>query len=381
MNSLGLYVHIPFCKSICYYCDFLSFSKAENYIDKYIKYLNKEINLYSKILHNYKIETIFIGGGTPTYINEKYILGILNNINSKMDTSNVKEVTIEANPCTLNENKLNVYKEAGINRISLGAQSLNDSLLKKIGRTHTEEDVYRSCNLIRNIGFENINLDLIFGLPDQKLEDILTTLKKVIELNVEHISFYSLIIEKGTKYYNWFNQGKIKLPEELEERQMYHRGKELLINNGFNHYEISNFAKDGFKSKHNLLYWTVKPFVGIGLGSHSNINNKRYWNWKDFKTYFKYIDNNKLPIEEIDIISREMEIAEYSILGLRLTEGINREDFYNRFNIKIEEVYGEILEKHEKDNLLKINKDRIKLTNKGLNLANLVFVDLFPEKK
>ncbi len=381
MEPLGLYIHIPFCKSKCYYCDFLSYSHKDSFMDKYIKYINKEIDLYSDILKDSIIETIFIGGGTPSHISEVYISRILKNINRKLDISKVNEITIEANPCTLNEEKLNVYNKLGVNRISLGVQSMDNKVLKKIGRIHTEEDIYKSYNLIKKTGFENVNIDLIFGLPDQKLEGILETLKKIVDLNVEHISFYSLIIEEGTKYYTWLDEGKISLPEEKLERQMYHKGKEYLIENGYEHYEISNFAKKGFESKHNVLYWTVKPYVGLGIGAHSNLNNIRYWNWGDFESYFKYIDEKRLPIEGRESINKEMEMAEYAMLGLRLAKGISKGDFFNRFHKNIEKVYGDVLKKHERNNLLKIDKDRIKLTNKGLDLANIVFIDLFPNKK
>ncbi len=379
MKSLALYIHIPFCKSKCYYCDFLSFSQRDNFIDEYIECLIKEIGLYSNILKDYAIETIFIGGGTPSYINEKYILMILDNVNKKFNTSKLKEVTIEANPCTINKEKLKIYKKIGINRISLGVQSTDNNILKSIGRSHTKEDFYNSYDLIRNMGFENINVDIMFGLPKQKVKDVLKTLEKIVQMNIEHISFYSLIIEKGTKFNSWLEKGKLTLPDEVIEREMYHIGKKYLVNNGYKHYEISNFAKKNFQCKHNIYYWKVKPYVGLGLGAHSNINETRYWNCDNLGKYFGLLNKNKIPIEGKEKINKEMEMAEYLMLGLRLIDGVSKKEFFERFNVKVEEIYEKPLKKHEKNGLLAIDEEKIKLTNKGLDLANIVFIDLLPE--
>ena len=292
----------------------------------------------------------------------------------------MNEVTIEANPKTVNEDKLRIYKSIGINRISMGAQTLNDNLLKEIGRVHTVKDFYDSFNLIRSSGFENLNIDLMFNLPKQTLSDVVSTLEVVSGLGVEHISFYSLILEEGTRFYKRYSEGKLDLPDEELEREMYHRGIQILKSHGYKHYEISNFAKPSYECKHNLFYWKVKPYIGLGLGAHSNINGLRYWNEENFENYFDSLENGKLPINGSEKIDNAMEMAEYLILGLRLVDGVKLDDFYDRFHISIDSIYGSVLKKHEKSGLICNDGDRIRLTSKGLDLANIVFVDLLPNQ-
>ncbi|GFN34717.1 radical SAM family heme chaperone HemW [Tepidimicrobium xylanilyticum] len=376
MKDLGLYVHIPFCSSKCFYCDFISFSNIDVEVPEYISYLIKEIELYESILEGYRIKTIFIGGGTPSYIDEEYIGRILNNIFKVYNTDRVEEITIEANPGTLNEEKLKAYMEYGINRISMGVQSLEDNLLRAIGRIHSSKDFYDSLDLLRKFGFNNVNVDLMFGLPGQCIEDCQNTLKEVIRLGVEHISYYSLIFEENTLMTKWYGEGIIELPNEDEEREMYHKGIEILKNNGYKHYEISNFAKMGYECKHNLFYWKLKPYIGLGLAAHSNINNKRYWNHNNFKDYYDKLNENRLPIEGEEIIDKNMEIAEYLIMGLRLVEGINKREFKNRFNVDVENIYGNVLKKYEAQGLLYMDDEWIRFTSRGLDLSNVVYVDL-----
>lgn len=378
MEELAIYIHIPFCISKCYYCDFNSYSDKNEYILEYVKYINREIKMYSKIMLKYKIKTIFIGGGTPSSINGTYIEEILRNIYDNFDVSDLTEVSIELNPKTVDDDKLKLYKEMGINRISVGCQSLQDRILKIIGRVHTSNDFYKTYELLKKYGYSNINVDLMFGLPNQSTKDVLSTLNDITSLDVNHISFYSLIIEEGTKYHDWYNTGKIKLPNEDEERNMYHEGISYLKSKGYNHYEISNFAKDGFPCEHNLFYWKLKPYIGVGLGAHSNINGKRYWNQKDFESYFKNIEDGKIPISGEEIINKEMEMAEFSMLGLRLISGISKKEFYNRFKISVDDVYGEVLKKHKDCGLLYMDEECIRFTRKGLDLSNLVLVDLLP---
>lgn len=378
MEELAMYIHIPFCISKCYYCDFNSYSDKNEYILDYIKHVNNELKMYSKIVSKYKIKTIFIGGGTPSSIKASYIYEILKNIYKNFNVSDIIEVSIELNPKTVDDEKLKTYKEIGINRISIGCQSLQDKILKSIGRVHTSSDFHKTYELIIKHGFSNINVDLMFGLPEQSTNDVLSTLSDITSLEVNHISLYSLIIEEGTKFYNWYNNSKIKLPEEDEERNMYHQSIDYLKDQGYNHYEISNFAKSGFECEHNLFYWQLKPYIGIGLGAHSNIGGKRFWNYGDFESYFVNIRDGMLPISGEEVINTEMEMAEFLILGLRLIKGISKKEFYQRFNISVDDVYGEVLKTHRESGLLYIDEEYIKFTSKGLDLANLVLVDLLP---
>lgn len=378
MDDLALYVHIPFCLKKCSYCDFISFPNKFDYVEKYTDALIKEIRLYSSVGKKFKLNTVFIGGGTPSSINSIYIEKIMDGIYKYFDTNELKEVTIETNPKTLDKEKLIRYRESGINRISMGVQTLNDNLLKILGRIHNTEDFYKNYDLVRNLGFNNVNLDLMFGLPFQTLEDVIYTLKEVIKLEPAHLSFYGLIVEKGTKFYDLNNRGKLNLPDEDLERAMYHKGVEYLVSNGYEHYEISNFAKKGYECKHNLFYWELKPYIGLGIGAHSNIFGKRYWNFADIKKYISSLDNGSFPVSEEEVIDKDMEMAEYCILGLRLIRGIDKKNFLDRFGIDIKEIYGKIIERHVKGGLLYENENRIYLTKRGLDLSNIVEVDFLP---
>ena len=378
MDDLALYVHIPFCLKKCNYCDFISFPNKFDYVEKYTDALVKEIRLYSSVGKKFKLNTVFIGGGTPSSINSIYIEKIMDGIYKYFDTNELKEVTIETNPKTLDKEKLVRYRESGINRISMGVQTLNDNLLKILGRIHNTEDFYKNYDLVRNLGFNNVNLDLMFGLPFQTLEDVIYTLKEVIKLEPTHLSFYGLIVEKGTKFYDLNNRGKLNLPDEDLERAMYHKGMEYLVSNGYEHYEISNFAKKGYECKHNLFYWELKPYIGLGIGAHSNIFGKRYWNFADIKEYISSLDNGSFPVSEEEVIDKDMEMAEYCILGLRLIRGIDKKNFLGRFGIDIKEIYGKIIERHVKGGLLYENENRIYLTKRGLDLSNIVEVDFLP---
>lgn len=378
MKDLALYIHVPFCKSKCYYCDFISYSNRDDIISKYIEYLKKEIDMYVSIIQNYSVKTIFIGGGTPSYIEGKYIYDILEYLFTKIKMEEIEEITIEANPNTIDDERLKIYKESGINRISLGAQCFSDDILKSIGRIHNSKDIYDSIYRVRDHGFNNLNLDLIFGLPNQSMKDVLESINETVKLDIEHISYYSLILEEDTPFFNSYKKGKLNVPDEDLEREMYHKGKLFLDGEGYKHYEISNFAKEGYECKHNLFYWQLKPYIGLGLAAHSNICGYRYWNYNNFEDYFSYIDNGFLPVEDKEKIDNEMEMAEYVILGLRLIKGVQFKDFYDRFKISLKDIYGEVLEKHKKNGLLDMNEYGIKLTNRGLDLSNLVFIDILP---
>lgn len=362
MKEIGLYIHIPFCKQKCYYCDFISYSDKANCVDEYIDTLIKEYKNYKE---QYIIKTIYIGGGTPSYINSKYIQKILKEI----DIKNVEEITIEVNPGTITREKLIDYKEAGINRISIGLQSTKENLLKNIGRIHTYNEFVKTYNLARKMGFTNINIDLMLALPGQSIEDLKESVEKVIELNPEHISIYSLILEEGTKLYELIENGTYTLPEDEIERKMYWLVKEMLEKNGYKHYEISNFAKEGFESKHNTDCWKQKEYVGIGAAAHSYLDGKRYSNQEVIEEYIKNY-NNKEVHEEQDKLSKEKE---FMILGLRKIKGINISDFKSKFNDNPIYIFREELNKLVNEELIEIDLDKIKLTSKGLDLANMVW--------
>ena len=381
-KELGIYIHIPFCKQKCYYCDFVSFSDKIELQEKYIETLIKELKSYN--FEEYDVTTIYIGGGTPSYISSGLIKKVLENIKSKIKNNKTKwediENTIEVNPGTVNKEKLEEYKNQGINRLSIGLQTTNDILLKKIGRIHTYKDFLDTYNLARNIGFANINVDLIIGLPEETISDVKKDLENIIKINPEHISVYSLIVEEGTKIENLLNENKITLPDEECERRMYWYVKNTLELNGYNHYEISNFAKENMESKHNINCWDQKEYIGLGISSHSYVENIRYGNTSNLE---KYIENNdfaneqELETKKIRIVdevqSKEDMEKEYMMLGLRKTEGIKVSKFKEKFGENPIYIFRNELEKLVKENLIIVDGDNIYLSNKGLDLANLVF--------
>lgn len=371
MKEIGIYIHIPFCIKKCEYCDFVSYCNKEKYVPQYINALKKEIK--NNINKEYKITTIYIGGGTPSSIEENYIADIIETIKLNMNDENLKEfknveITIEVNPGTVTEKKLKTYKEIGINRLSIGLQETHDELLKSIGRIHTYEEFLKTYNLARKIGFNNINVDLMIALPNQTIQDIKENLEKIIKLNPEHISVYSLILEEGTPFYNKYNENKIKLPDEELERNMYWYVKNTLENNGYIHYEISNFSKKGFESKHNMNCWNQEEYFGFGVAAHSYNNKTRYSNTNSIEEYIK--GSNKIIHEKQTLEDMQKE---YMLLGLRKIEGINIQKFKNKFAQNPIFIFKEQLSKLVDEELIVIDGNEIKLTNKGLDLANIVW--------
>jgi len=371
MKSLGLYIHIPFCKRKCHYCDFISFSGKQELIEKYIDSLKKEIDDYKINKEEYLIETIYFGGGTPSYIESKYIIEILQKLKQKFNISKSAEITIEANPGTVDEQKLKDYYNSGINRISFGLQSTKSELLKLVGRIHTYSSFLDTYNLARKVGFKNINVDLMIGLPVQTLEDVQKDLERIVALNPEHISVYSLIVEEGTVIEQKINNKELYLPSEELERKMYWKVKSTLEEKGYKHYEISNFAKKDFESKHNMSCWNQEEYIGFGLAAHSYIDNKRYSNTEDLE---EYIEKNAEEIREThEIQTKEDQMKEYMLLGLRKIEGVKISDFKNKYIDNPIYLYRESLNKLVVQELIEIDIDSIKLTDKGIDLANLVW--------
>lgn len=377
MKELGIYVHIPFCKQKCYYCDFISYEKQEEKIKEYSEALKSEIREEAKLRKKEEniITTIYIGGGTPSFIKETYISEILQEIQKYFCVQEEAEITIEVNPGTVVEEKLNAYKKVGINRLSIGLQSTKNQLLKQIGRIHTYEDFVTCYQLARKVGFKNINVDLMLGLPNQTLKDIEESLKEVIKLKPEHISFYSLMVEENTPLEKMIEQKVLTLPEEELERKMYWKAKEILEKNGYIHYEISNFAKKGYESKHNTNCWKQKEYLGFGVAAHSYFENKRYCNTKSIEKYCKNSKEGNLKKNRTicEIQTEEEKQKEYMLLGLRKIEGINIQKFKNKFVENPIYLYHKELEKLVKEDLIEIDLNQIKLTNKGLDFANLVW--------
>lgn len=348
----SVYVHIPFCKQKCLYCDFNSFKGKEKLIDSYMEALYKECARF----YFGKLKTIYIGGGTPSFIDSKYIVRLLT-ILPKAD-----EVTIEMNPCTVTKEKLEDYKKAGVNRISMGLQTTNDDILKEIGRVHTLDDFEKSYNLIKEVGFENVNADLMFGLPNQSLDDVKNSLEYLIEKNPTHISCYSLILHKDI-----FEN----LPPDETERQMYYLTKHILKDAGYNQYEISNFSKVGYESKHNMACWNQEEYIGLGAGASSYVDNMRYTNERSIEKYIEKI-NKEEDIRDIEEVQDEdIKVREYMILKLRTLQGINvkfakeKFDMENRFKKEIDKLINQ--------ELLKIENGYLRLTEKGLDFANIVW--------
>ena len=371
MKEIGIYIHIPFCIKKCEYCDFVSYCNKKEYVPQYINALKKEIK--NNINKEYKITTIYIGGGTPSSIEENYIADIIETIKLNMNDEDLKdfeniEVTIEVNPGTVNKEKLQVYKKIGINRLSIGLQETHNELLKSIGRIHTYEEFIKTYKLARKIGFNNINVDLMIALPNQTIQDIKENLEKITKLNPEHISVYSLILEEGTPFYNKYNENKIKLPDEELERNMYWYVKNTLENNGYMHYEISNFSKKGFESKHNMNCWNQEEYLGFGVAAHSYNNKIRYSNTNSIEEYIK--GSNKIIHEEQTLEDMQKE---YMLLGLRKIEGINIQKFKNKFAQNPIFIFKEQLNKLVNEELIIVDGNEIKLTNKGLDLANIVW--------
>ena len=366
MKEIGVYIHIPFCKQKCYYCDFVSFAKQEDIQKEYFKTLKNEIKDFFSKNSNYEISTIYIGGGTPSFVDENYIKEILDLI----PKNRVKEITIEVNPGTVNLEKLELYINIGVNRLSIGLQSTQNSLLKQIGRIHSFKDFLNTYNMAKNVGFDNINVDLMIGLPNQTIQDIKQSLEIVTNLKPKHISVYSLIVEEGTKIDELINKGTLILPNEELERNMYWYVKNYLELNGYFHYEISNFSQKGYESKHNLDCWNQKEYIGFGIAAHSYINNVRFSNTENFDDYFKNFKNSKIVQEEQDETSKKKE---YMLLGLRKIEGVSIQKFKNIFGENPIFIFKDILNKLVNENLIIVDNDNIKLTNKGIDLANLVW--------
>ena len=382
-KELELYIHIPFCVKKCAYCDFLSGPADEMTMERYVVALEEEIRAYTycnkDLSENSIITTIFIGGGTPSILTGGQIERIMCAIRDTFDVATGAEITIEANPGTIRKWKLASYKNVGINRISFGLQSTDNSSLKVLGRIHTYEDFLESYQLARESGFDNINVDLISAIPKQTVFDWRRDLKRIVALKPEHISAYSLIIEEGTPFANAYGEGtegEKELPSEEDERLMYQQTEEILEEAGYHRYEISNYAKAGKECKHNKGYWERRNYLGLGLGASSLIDNIRFKNTDDFMKYIKSVAHPENLREDVEKLSQDEQMEETIFLGLRKTQGISMAEFKKTFGKTLEECYGGNIERMTKEGLLEIENDFLRLTKKGIDISNYVFAQV-----
>ena len=371
-KELEIYIHIPFCVKKCAYCDFLSGPQDRDTIEKYVDKLVEEIGVQKPAT----VSSIFLGGGTPSVLDANQVTRIFDALRENFDIAEDAEITIEANPGTVTVEKLEAYKQCGINRISFGLQSTNNEELKLLGRIHTYEEFLESYQLARACGFENINVDLISAIPKQTVASWEETLKKVIALEPEHISAYSLIVEEGTPFAKVYGEGcpgEHDLPCEEEERAIYYRTEELLEKAGYHRYEISNYAKAGKECRHNLGYWERKDYLGIGLGAASLIGNTRYKNTDDLLYYMEHSSDLSAIQENVEKLSLQEQMEEFMFLGLRKTEGVSVTEFKNTFGKTMEECYGEQIQKLKEQGLLEQKDGRLMLTRPGIDVSNYVF--------
>lgn len=381
MKRLGIYVHIPFCAKKCNYCDFYSLASDEDEKKNYIEALKREIKeVAKKVSTDYEVYTIYFGGGTPSIIKADYIKEVLDVIMSHFrlyEDDFYPEITIECNPKTVDMDKLSIYKEAGINRISLGLQSTDNDELKLLGRIHTYEDFLESYELVRKSGFKNVNIDLMSAIPNQKTETYKKSLNEIIRLNPEHISSYSLIIEEGTPFFKKYSEDAPlfkDLPSEDEDREMYVLTAEKLGKAGYERYEISNYAKPGFYSRHNTSYWDRVPYLGFGVGASSFFEDERYKNMANLKEYIKKAGTEDIR-EEITKLSLNDAMSEFMFLGLRKIVGISKSEFKSNFTFYVEEIFGENIKKYINNKLLIDNGEFLRLSDRGLDISNYVISD------
>lgn len=367
--KISLYIHIPFCVRKCLYCDFLSGPFDDKVRTRYIEALIKEIESSAIKYKDYEVVSIFFGGGTPSILAGNDILRIMNSIRENYRLSRCAEITIECNPGTVDEEKLYLYKEAGINRLSIGLQSSIDEELKRLGRIHTKEDFEKIYNQALSTGFDNINVDLMSGLPGQSVDDYIRTLEYVTGLaaSPNHISAYSLIVEEGTPFYDKYRNGD-GLPSEEDERKMYEITDAILTKRGYHRYEISNYDKEGYECIHNSVYWRRGNYLGLGLGSSSMVDNVRWKNTSDMRKYL----SGEIK-EDITKLTKEDQMEEFMFLGLRMMEGISVSSFKEYFEEDMPEQYYEVIKKYKNMGLMEFNDDRVMLTKEGINLSNTIF--------
>lgn len=371
-KDLGLYLHIPFCIQKCGYCDFLSAPAGREEREAYVQALEKEIRSYGDFAGGYRVSTVFVGGGTPSCLEASQTERIFEVVKDTFEIERMPEISMEMNPGTVTKEKLQAYKNCGINRLSIGLQSVRDSNLRLLGRIHTYEEFLESFRLAREAGFQNINVDLISSLPGQTEESWREELKTIAELSPEHISVYQLILEEGTTFYEKYAAHPELLPDEETSRAIYQATEEVLGQYGFHQYEISNYAKEGRECRHNLKYWERDDYLGLGLGAASMVRNIRMNNTGDMKTYLEKCGEPKTMRTDVQFLEEPRQIEEFMFLGLRKTRGISKKEFRRVFGRDIELVYEKALKKLFSSGMLLEKKDRLYLSKEGVLLSNAV---------
>ena len=361
------YVHIPFCTQICYYCDFSKVFIKNQPVDSYLEHLVQEFHSYDI----QKLRTLYIGGGTPTALSARQLETLLDGLTRELDLSVLEELTIEANPGDLDEDKISVLKNSAVNRVSLGVQTFDDKMLKKIGRSHLEKDIYENIDRLKLAGFDNISIDLIYALPGQTMDQVKDNVAKAITLDIPHMSLYSLILENHTVFMNRMRRRKLPLPKEEVEAEMFEYIIAELERAGFEHYEISNFSKPGFESRHNLMYWDNAEYYGIGAGASGYVNGVRYKNHGPIRHYLKAVEEGNARINEEHLSLRE-QMEEEMFLGLRKKTGVSKARFEEKFGTSFENVYGQVVRDLCHQGLLQVEGQQIRMTKKGLFLGDTV---------
>lgn len=369
----AVYVHIPFCEQICHYCDFNKVFLKGQPVDEYVLACETEMKA-TVSQHPYEnIETIYIGGGTPSVMDTNQLEKLLRSINDVFSPQKNAEFSFEVNPGNISDEKLSILKDAGVNRLSIGVQVFQEELLKKIGRTHDTNDVYETIARARKFGFENLSIDLMFGLPGQTVESFEESIKKSLELEIPHFSAYSLKVEEKTIFYHLLRKGKLPLPTEDEEVSMYDVLINMLTEQHYEHYEISNFSKKGYESKHNLTYWNNEEYYGIGAGAHGYVDGQRYANVGPINKYLSKVEDFGRPVLDSHVVTEKEKIEEEMFLGLRKLEGVSISQFKSRYEKGPFEIFGKEIERLKGQGLLKVENDCISLTRNGLFVANEVF--------
>ncbi|RSJ92031.1 radical SAM family heme chaperone HemW [Streptococcus cristatus] len=361
------YVHIPFCTQICYYCDFSKVFIKNQPVDSYLEHLIEEYDSYDIK----KLRTLYIGGGTPTALSAPQLAFLLEKLTDKLDLSCLEELTIEANPGDLDQEKIAVLKDSPVNRVSLGVQTFNDRMLKQIGRSHSEKDIYENIANLKKAGFDNISIDLIYALPKQTMEDVKTNVAKAIALDIPHMSLYSLILENHTVFMNRMRRGKLPLPKEDLEAEMFEYIIAELGKAGFEHYEISNFSKPGFESRHNLMYWDNAEYYGIGAGASGYVDGVRYKNHGPIRHYLQAVEAGSARVQE-EVLTLHEKMEEEMFLGLRKKSGISKKRFEEKFGLSFEDQYGAVVTELTEQGLLVPDKDIVRMTKQGLFLGDTV---------
>ena len=361
------YVHIPFCTQICYYCDFSKVFIKNQPVDSYLEHLLEEFQSYDI----QKLRTLYIGGGTPTALSAPQLEVLLDGLTKNLDLSALEELTIEANPGDLDADKIAVLKNSAVNRVSLGVQTFDDKMLKKIGRSHLEKDIYENIDRLKLAGFDNISIDLIYALPGQTMEQVKENVAKAIGLDIPHMSLYSLILENHTVFMNRMRRGKLPLPKEELEAEMFEYIIEELERAGFEHYEISNFSKPSFESRHNLMYWDNAEYYGIGAGASGYVNGIRYKNHGPIRHYLSAVEEGNARITE-EHLSQKEQMEEEMFLGLRKKSGVSMARFKEKFGRSFDGLYGEIVRDLVQQGLMQIEGDRVRMTKRGLFLGDTV---------